>query len=420
MSKIVRYMLLLAVGAFLGALLLWVVNPGANNTTQSVRVINAPASSNVSTTPTPANAVQPGTRPFPAYTATPPAPGALGTEYMALGDSVAYGVGAPNPVEQGYAGLLYNNYFKRAQPDMLTYRNYAVPGETSSSFISSTNKNTKNQLNRALDELDTAAKEGRRVSPISLTIGGNDMLNARGKPEAERQKALAQFEQNYAKILDALKAKAGDADIFVTTYYNPYAGATGGSNTETAWLQRFNDAIVQGARARGVRVVDFYQPVVGNERTYTWIGTGDVHPNSAGHNLLARMFWQASAYDKQAPRLSLTYSPIANDGKLPSSQRLVFKVGVQDDWGSVAAKLGTDLEAAGVGTLQTTSAWLNEEQLLRLTNVPTRFTRNDAGVQEFSLVLDTGQLAKGSHTLRFEATDSAGNTGKLDVTFELG
>ncbi len=414
MRNILRYLVPVLVGLGLGLGAIWLSGGFQAKRSGPVVVAGAapagkPGSQAVST----ASATPTSAGPTPVV--QPSAPPGIGGEYLALGDSVAYGVGAPNPTEQGYAGLFYSNFLKRVQPDLIIYRNLAVPGETSSSFISPTKG--KSQLQRALDELEAAAKAGRRISPITLTIGGNDMLEARGKSDAEREMTLTRFEANFSRILDSLKGAAGGADLIVTTYYNPYAFNTGGEDLETNWVRRFNDTIRQKATERGARLADFFGPVSGRERALTWIGVGDVHPNTAGHPALAQALWKASGYDTRPPSIVLTYTPLPPDSKVPVSGRLAFKISVQDEW---SVKALNDSDNLGAGVIPTVSAALDETAKSSLLLVPSRYTKLPPGVQEYSYIMDTTLLTAGPHRLRFEANDAAGNIGTLEVSFEIG
>ncbi|HEX2914897.1 MAG TPA: SGNH/GDSL hydrolase family protein [Chloroflexia bacterium] len=421
MSKKIRYLFSLLAGILAGLSLLWLLGANAAPKTNTVVVSNVAAGASTTTqgqtaavaTSTPAATPTPEPTPLPP--ATPPA--SIGGEYLALGDSVAYGVGAPVPNQQGYAGIFYANYLKRIQPEILVYRNMAIPGETSQSFIDGSKG--QSQLQNALNELDAAAGAGRKISPITLTIGGNDMLGARGKPNSERETALSRFDQNLNRILSALRSKAGQADIIVTTYYNPYAFSTGGDDTETAWVKRFDDVIRKRAGEHNAKVADFYTPIAGHERNLTWITFGDVHPTLTGHSLLAQAVWKASGYDTTAPLLKLTYSPLAPDRVVAGSNRLPFKFSAQENWAETLLNGAADSDVAGAGVLLSADAVVDNGNKVSLAAVPTRLSNVPADAREYSYILDTGLLASGPHTLRFEVSDTAGNVGTLDVKFEV-
>jgi|GEM_PF-2552492 len=402
--------------AFIGvALILFVGTLTQVGSTGNSPVVNA-ASNFQATTNAPAKATSEPNKPPPTPLVTvgqsnQSAPVGIGDEYLALGDSVAYGVGAPTPGELGYAGILYNNYLKRAKPSLAVYRDLGIPGETSTSFFEA--KRGKSQYQLALDVLDTAQNSGKVVSPISLTLGGNDMLDARGKSEAERDAALSKFEANLSRALDGLKERTGGkSDLIITTYYNPYIYQTGGDDAETAWVRRFNDSIRRLATERGVRVADFFTPMFKQEGNLTWIKFGDVHPNGAGYALLAQTLWQSSGYDRVGPNLRLSYNSLPESRKVLPGERYSFKLVAEDD---ISSDRQTD--TAGAGSLSAILT-LDNGSKIALASVPARLLANRA-TPEFTYILDSGGLGSGPHTLRFEATDVAGNSSSLELTFEV-
>jgi len=220
-----------------------------------------------------------------------------GQEYLALGDSIAFGVGASPPQDSGYPAVFYRQYLAKAMPEFTSYKNLAIPLETTTSFIS--RPQVKSQLELALAELVAGQKTGPRVSLVSLTIGGNDVLAARTKSQVEKETVLKNFDTNFQKILAAFApyTRDGPTQLIVTTYYNPFGtGEAGLSSDDTVWMQRFNDLIKQRAAEFKAKVADFYPPILGQEKTLTWISGGDIHPNTAGHAALAAALWQATGF----------------------------------------------------------------------------------------------------------------------------
>ncbi|MDB5082910.1 MAG: hypothetical protein JWP00_4834 [Chloroflexi bacterium] len=418
MRKKLGFLVPILAGLLLGLALVWLVGrffpattPGRSATlpSQSAAIqVNQPVNT---TSPLPFQST--GTTQAAAQPARPTPPPSIGSQYIALGDSVAYGIGSPDPIQQGYAGLFYASYLKRVQPNLLKYRNLAVPGETTTSFLAVSNG--KSQLQRFKDEVAAAAKAGLRISPVTLTIGGNDILAVQSKSEAEREAALALFDKNFSRILDEIKAQIGQADLLVTTYYNPLAYNTGGNDVESDWFRRFDGVIRQRAQERGVKIADFTAPVAGNERSLTWITSNDVHPTPAGHIVLAQAVWKASGYDTTPPKVTLTYNPVASNGTVNSNSRLVFKVSAIDDW-SLAQNPASDADQPGAGKLAGAWVSLDGGSRISVSVVPTRYSKVPAGGQEYNYILDTTLLNPGSHTLKFEATDMAGNTASVELS----
>jgi lysophospholipase L1-like esterase len=226
----------------------------------------------------------------------PPAayqPSGPGEVYLALGDSLAWGARLEQPQTESYPALLERRIAAISPVEML---NLAVPGETSVSFL-------RRQLPQALALIERERQAGRRVSPITLDIGGNDLRNVERGPPEQRRATIATVQQNLAQILDELRQAAGrSADIAVMTYYNPYGGNPAEENSEAYWVTQLNTAIRTEAAQRGVAVADTYAAFDGG-RAYsrTFILIGDIHANRQGHEAIAEQFWLALAYPPNEP-----------------------------------------------------------------------------------------------------------------------
>ena len=224
--------------------------------------------------------------PRPAATYKPVGPGAV---YLALGDSLAWGFRLAHPETESYPALIQSRVAAITPGGTLV--NLSIPGETSTSLRGQ-------QLQRALAVIAREHAAGRRVSPITIDIGGNDLLRAERSTEAQRTATLAQTRSNIAATLDDLrKATDGTADIAIMLYYNPYGGDPSVANSEAAWTVQLNDAIRAEASARAVAVADAYTPFTGGHAyAYTNILTNDVHANRQGHAVIAQQFWMALGY----------------------------------------------------------------------------------------------------------------------------
>ncbi len=219
-------------------------------------------------------------------TYTPQGPGEV---YLALGDSLPWGFRLDDRQQDSFPGLIVASLGSSASLELV---NLAVPGETSSSFVAS-------QLPRALAYLREVRAQGRSVSPITLTIGGNDLIRVERASAPERAEAIQRFQRNLAAALDQLRAAAGaQADLAVMTYYNPYGGDPALEGSDAYWVERLNQVIRAEAGRRGVAVAEVYTAFVGGrEYTHTFALFDDVHANAQGHRLIAETFLQALSYE---------------------------------------------------------------------------------------------------------------------------
>jgi lysophospholipase L1-like esterase len=196
------------------------------------------------------------------------APRGPGDVYLALGDSLAFGFRLDRPEAESYPALLHAALAGRAPLELASL---AAPGETSASFIG-------RQLPQARELIAAARAAGRRVSPITLDIGGNDLRAVERAAPAERAAAVEAVRRNVGRILDELRAAAPDADIAVMTYYNPYGGDPAIEDGDAYWVAQMNTAIAEEAARRGAAVADGYGALGGGRAyTHTFILLGDVH-----------------------------------------------------------------------------------------------------------------------------------------------
>ena len=250
------------------------------------------------------------------------------TVYLALGDSLAAGVGAVSPKAQGayegrvgYVPRFFHALRASTGEELQVLTNLAVRGETSESFVD------EGQLASAVAAINDPDTD---VQVVTLDIGGNDLLAVlRGDcanpanpacPGAVEE-ALTLFAARYLTILGTLRAALADdpgaETILVMTYYNPFGGTgfpvealadtallgtDGAINCATnrddgSWgLNDWIACLGMGFSVPGVtvQVVDVYPLFGDNALALTHIAELDIHPNNAGHKLIAEAF--AAAY----------------------------------------------------------------------------------------------------------------------------
>src|SRR5207302_6124022 len=145
------------------------------------------------------------------------APAMVGTVLLALGDSIAAGIGASH-VSSGCMAVLASAL--RPRDPGLALVNLAIPGESSHSMLL-----PGGQLDRAEEVIAEVARGGGRVGPVALCVGGNDIMEAKLLGDEE---ALRLFGRNLGAILGRLDAalRATGSSLAevgcVQTVYNPF------------------------------------------------------------------------------------------------------------------------------------------------------------------------------------------------------
>ncbi|MFQ3660789.1 MAG: GDSL-type esterase/lipase family protein [Chloroflexaceae bacterium] len=262
-------------------------------------------------------------------------PVGAGDVYLALGDSLATGDEFPaNTAEEGslpgypvYLDLLLDY----TRPISLTV--LARSGESTTSI-----RAPGGQLEQAVAFIQAQRTAGRVVSPVTLSIGGNDLVNTflgREDPQRTITDTLPLVRDNLGQILDTLLAALTEdgrrtGDLIVMNYYNPYPGLTIRTTPPFVFLPpnqqpivtdvevpRFNQIVAEIAAERHVPVVDAFTRFRGREAYFLFVRfpydfndtanllrNFDYHPRASGHWNLAYGFIEATGYGP-APRAFL-------------------------------------------------------------------------------------------------------------------
>jgi len=238
-----------------------------------------------------------------------------GSTYLALGDSLSYGLtpdatglfgyNAPSDGNRYYVANVANavGTLEGSAPTVI---DLAIPGETSKSFGDVSNlfrgANTSYGANvflpRQISQFDFAQEKiaalGSSIHTVSFALGANDFLALSGDLQADPtavQNAFLSIGGRYATFLTTLRTELPNARLILPGYYNPYL-ATDARHAPADGVIRQLNTLIQGyAVSFNGRYVDFYSPIEGHQDTL--LAPGDIHPNEAGYAALGRVAAQA-------------------------------------------------------------------------------------------------------------------------------
>lgn len=254
----------------------------------------------------------------------PPAVQAQETpKYVAIGDSLAYGLGASEPGSDGFVARVHRalETSDRFGDSGIELINLSVPGATSDDLL------------RPGGQLDNAVREIQQsdVPMISIDIGGNDLLaladvNSPCLTELQTEPCLAQLgetlnalQANLAVVLQRLREAAPDATIVVVDLYNPFSG-TGDIRELIAdvGVQQINGVIGAAVSNPELNVelasVFTYFQGRGNQ----WVSNDGIHPNDDGHAVIAEVV--LATLDGRDPALPERLVGVPPDPVLTSSR----------------------------------------------------------------------------------------------------
>jgi lysophospholipase L1-like esterase len=306
-------------------------------------------------------------------------------EYIALGDSIAAGLITSLPSQRGFPALVTDQLQKLATaqgvPGRVKLDDLAVPGETAETFVSN------GQLEAFQNEIASVTAEGTDLKLVTITLGGNELLNLANTGTDERQSGLDSFKTDYpAAISDVLQALGGlKPVIVVTTYYDLSGSDPAQQGSDAWWVTQFNDVIRSTAQADGLKVADLEPDFRGHVSDWTWYPT-DQHPNNAGHAEISRLVWAATGFDQEPPVVKIV-KPDA--GQLPRSIPTIA-VTATDNVGVTSVEL-----------------WVDDTKISSLIYEPS--------LQQYVGIWDSGSASTAQTTLSVRATDLAGQTTTATV-----
>lgn len=234
--------------------------------------------------------------------------------YLALGDSLAYGIQpcllTSPPTCSKTEGYVYDLFPTLQNEGTKDVTNYACPGETSSTLIKGgcpfAPPNTPAQLVAAVAFLQHNAG---KVSPVTLDIGANDVLGPNIDPTTCALNVngfntdLAILDTNLTgTILPALQGalkvnNQSTGDIVMMNYYDPFQDLC--PNT-VSYAQTLNQHLANDVNGFGI-IVDVFTafggPGVPNYTLCadTWMCPAsqqmpDIHPTKTGYQVIANTF----------------------------------------------------------------------------------------------------------------------------------
>ncbi|MEZ4520157.1 MAG: SGNH/GDSL hydrolase family protein [Thermomicrobiales bacterium] len=304
------------------------------------------------------------------------------TVYIALGDSIAAGIGSSLPRERSYPALI-GDLIARQLERPVRVENLATPGESASSFPSS---NQMRDLRLLVDEVQTAQQD---IETVTVSLGGNELLEIQDAPLADRMAALASFESAFPLALESIRSAVGaDPRIFASTIYDPTGENPDVEFSEAWWIEQFNMVIRDASSIDGVTIVDVSASLEDDAAALTRYPV-DVHPTNAGHARIAATFWQAMAYDIAPPQITVTSDPTAQR----YTPTLRFTVSPDSDASTVEVVTADDA---------------------------TIYPPVEVNDGQFVALIDASKSRPESITIRIVATDLARNSSEIEtqLTFE--
>lgn len=194
--------------------------------------------------------------------------------YLALGDSLTAGYGAPPG--RGFVDV-YRMLAEQRLQKPVTVLNKGVNGART------------NQVLQQLRSKKTLKNDVRKASLITITAGGNDMLDAARTFLAQKDtknilRTIRSCKRTYQEMLQFIfRCKKGHAQAYqitIANLYNPFP-----QFKEAVFGVTMFNRMLNSLSDKTVCIADVYQKFIGNELQY--ISEDFVHPNDIGYKAMA-------------------------------------------------------------------------------------------------------------------------------------
>jgi lysophospholipase L1-like esterase len=244
--------------------------------------------------------------------------------YLALGDSIAYGF-QPAKARAGLPPSRFNTGYVdvfaarlRTIAPKIRVVNYSCPGESTKTFVDGgcPGRGDVRRLHDAFKGTQLGAAlaflraHRGQVSPITLTLGGNDLDElaeaCKGSfacIQGRAPRAFAQFASRLTIILRRLRAAAPKAEIIVTGIWNFNADDLKRTDPLFRSFEATIARVTSGANVRFADTFPVFNPQGNLAREKARIcaltfacSAGDPHPNDAGYRAIAAAVFAASGY----------------------------------------------------------------------------------------------------------------------------
>jgi lysophospholipase L1-like esterase len=297
--------------------------------------------------------------------------------YVAVGDSLTFGVGASDPAIGGYVVIAHDvlRRNERYRDRGLDLVNLGAPGATSSDLLL-----PGGQLERALNEIrdrQEDASTGGNVEIITIGIGANDALSlvtpdspcmadpVSAECQDRVREMLTTLEDNLREVLSRMRDSAPEAEIVLLDLYSPLSGRGGAADQIMDFaIEEINSVtesvvVTPDLRVDLARVYHLFRG-----RAPQFVAADDVHLNDDGHALTAEVVLAtiegrepALPEDLMAPesmeglRAPLRgvggLQPLAGDGDEDSSLALLLAIAIPASLLGMAAIAGAYKAARG-------------------------------------------------------------------------
>ena len=220
--------------------------------------------------------------------------------YVALGDSLAFGINSENEIGLGYADFLAQSLSSTGQLKS-SNKGFSFPGYTSFDVLSDLKLNVKKPVIGMGHDMQSAQVHDsiKEADLITISVGANDVLpffkidSKTAKPTIDLIGLGTAFEKigvNYNQMLKLINDLNPNAQVYIMEYYNSFPHLASELQPQINQLVvGLNTAIQSGMKGTNARFVPTQAKIAEDFKTYL-PNPANIHLSEAGHKVVAESF----------------------------------------------------------------------------------------------------------------------------------
>lgn len=243
-------------------------------------------------------------------------------DYVALGDSLAFGITEENGFGKSYADFF--GEFLSNEIEVTSFnKGFSFPGYTTVNILEDLQNNVEKVSYGEPENVKMTISEALADAEIiTLSVGANDVLRTLNRDEqgglvfevADVVASIQLMATNANQILQQVSALSPEAQVYVMGFYNPFPALTEQASQINFLVEQMDAALQQVVDANGMHFVSVKDVLASDFATYL-PNPLNIHPSEAGYTAMAEQFftvWESvNAVEEQPePTPPITFSDV--------------------------------------------------------------------------------------------------------------
>lgn len=241
-------------------------------------------------------------------------------DYVALGDSLAFGITENNEIGHSYTDFFAG--FLAEEIEVTSFnKGFTYPGYTTVNILEDLKNDVeKVSIGEPENMKSTISEAIVDAEMITLSIGANDVLKTLSRDEegnlvydiATVFASIQQMASNVGNILKQVKDLNPNAQVYVMGYYNPFPALTEQAGPVNLLVGQMDAAVKQVVEGYGMHFVSVKDVVASDFAAYL-PNPQNIHPSQEGYTAIAKTFleaWQTVNVEVPKPAPTITFSDV--------------------------------------------------------------------------------------------------------------